>query len=233
MNLQETEFVDPVTTPGPIHDVAELIFLRLDKKTLMACRLVSKEWKKFVNRPTFWFKKLSFKYADVEEEWNSLAKVVKEKDEIDEEVEDHFVLPLMKMYSGTERSPLEIVWNFEKSKEKSDKKYQDLILSNFILEHIEQEAKHFDYNSMCLAAKFGKTEVVKKIIANNDKYDLDAVAGTEDGSINSTPILIAAEHGHLDIIKYLVHHSAKPITRDHEGWTAIHWAAKKGKKIIV
>ena len=72
--------------------------------------------------------------------------------------------------------------------------------------------------------------MVQKIIANNDKYDLDAVAGTEDGT---TPILIAAEYGHLDIIKYLVYHSAKPITRDHEGWTAIHWAAKKGKKMIV
>ena len=75
----DLEFVDPVTTPGPIHDVAEHIFLQLDKKTLMNCRLVSKQWKKFLNRPTFWFKKLSFQLVDVEEEWNSLAKIVKEK----------------------------------------------------------------------------------------------------------------------------------------------------------
>merc|ERR1712043_30142 len=45
--------------------------------------------------------------------------------------------------------------------------------------------------------------------------------------------MLAAQNGHLDIIKYLVHHSAKPITRDHKGWTAFHWATRFGYLDII
>ena len=77
--------MDPIATPGPIHDVAEHLFLQMDKETLMDCRLVSKAWKKFLDSHTFWFKKLTFKYAHLEEGWKSLAIVVMETNDIDNE----------------------------------------------------------------------------------------------------------------------------------------------------
>ena len=235
--------MDPITTPGPIHDVAESLFLQLDKKTLMDCRLVSKEWKKFLDRPTFWFKKLSFKNEDVEEGWKSLAKVVNEEDDIDDEVKDHFVLPLMKMYSGKELSPLGIVWKLnefkvtyedETTKEKPVPDYEDPILSKFILEHITQDQEmdsetghnSMFYATMFYAAMFGYPEVIKKRITNCK--DINA----EDGS-GGTVLHHAAENGHLDIVKFLIYNSAKPITRDHDGWTAMHWAASNGQLDIV
>ena len=171
--------MDPVTTSGPIHDVAEHLFLQLDKETLMDCRLVSKAWKKFLDRPTFWFKKLTFEDDFVEEGWKSLAKVVMENNDIDDEVKEHFVLPLMKMYSGKECSPLEIVWSlneFKITKSHTEAKcthadYEDPILSQFILEHIsqhqdDQERADSGMNSMFYAAMFGYTEVIKRRITN-------------------------------------------------------------------
>ena len=164
--------MDPVTTPGPIHDVAEHLFLELDKETLMDCRLVSKAWKKFLDRPTFWFKKLTFEDKDVEEGWKSLAKVVKENIDIDDEVKDHFVLPLMKMYSGRELTPLLIVWVLNEFKITSTTpNYEDPILSQLILEHIsqhqdDQERADSGMNSMFYAAMFGYTEVIKRRITN-------------------------------------------------------------------
>ena len=164
--------MDPITTPGPIHDVAEHLFLLLAKETLMDCRLVSKAWKKFLDRPTFWFKKLTFEYEDVEEGWKSLAKVVKENIDIDDEVKDHFVLPLMKMYSGRELTPLLIVWVLNEFKITSTTpNYEDPILSQLILEHIsqhqdDQERADSGMNSMFYAAMFGYTEVIKRRITN-------------------------------------------------------------------
>ena len=161
--------MDPITTPGPIHDVAEHLFLQLGKETLMDCRLVSKAWKKFLDRPTFWFKKLTFEDDFVEEGWKSLAKVVMENNDIDDEVKDHFVLPLMKMYSGREWPPLNIVWVLNEFKITSaTPNYEDPILSQFILEHISQEQDEAEsgMNSMFYAAVFGYTEVIKRRITN-------------------------------------------------------------------
>ena len=224
--------MDPITTPGPIHDVAEHLFLQLDKKTLMDCRLVSKAWKKFLDRHTFWFKKLTFKYADLEEGWKSLAIVVMETNDIDDEVKEHFVLPLMKMYSGKECSPLDIVWSLNEFKitnshteaKCADADYEDPILSQFILEHISQDQEDLETaesgrNSMFFAAMFGYTEVIKTKITNWKDINAETHSG-------QTALHYAAENGHLDIIKILIHHSAKPITHDHDGWTAMHWAAR-------
>ena len=197
--------MDPITTAGPIHDVAEHLFLQLDKKTLMDCRLVSKAWKKFLDRHTFWFKKLTFKYADLEEGWKSLAIVVMENNDIDDEVKEHFVLPLMKMYSGKECSPLDIVWSLNEFKitkshteaECAHADYEDPILSQFILEHIsqdqdDQERADSEMNSMFYAAMFGYTEVIKRRITNWKDVNEEFGSGV-------TALHMAAENGEFGI----------------------------------
>ena len=203
--------MDPITTPGPIHDVAEHLFLQLDKKTLMDCRLVSKAWKKFLDRHTFWFKKLTFKYAHLEEGWKSLAIVVMETNDIDDEVKEHFVLPLMKMYSGKECSPLDIVWSLNEFKitnshteaKCADADYEDPILSQFILEHIsqdqdDQERADSEMNSMFYAAMFGYNEVIKRRITNWKDVN------EEFGSAGITALHTAAENGEFGIPFFLL-----------------------------
>ena len=199
--------MDPITTPGPIHDVAEHLFLQLGKETLMDCRLVSKAWKKFLDRHTFWFKKLTFKYAHLEEGWKSLAIVVMENNDIDDEVKEHFVLPLMKMYSGKECSPLEIVWSlneFKITKSHTEAKcthadYEDPILSQFILEHISQEQDEAEsgMNSMFYAAMFGYTEVIKRKITNWKDVN------EESDDSGTTALHLAAENGEFAIPFFL------------------------------
>ena len=178
--------------------VAEHLFLQLDKETLMDCRLVSKAWKKFLDRPTFWFKKLTFEDDFVEEGWKSLAKVVMENNDIDDEVKDHFVLPLMKMYSGRELTPFLIVWVLNEFKITSTTpNYEDPILSQFILEHIsqdqeDQETAESGRNSMFYAAMFGYTEVIKRRITNWK----DVNEGFGEGV---TALHMAAENGEFGI----------------------------------
>ena len=192
--------MDPITTPGPIHDVAEHLFLQLGKETLMDCRLVSKAWKKFLDRPTFWFKKLTFEDDFVEEGWKSLAKVVMENNDIDDEVKDHFVLPLMKMYSGNEWPPLNIVWVLNEFKITSaTPNYEDPILSQFILEHISQEQDEAEsgMNSMFYAAVFGYTEVIKRKITNWKDVN------EESDDSGTTALHLAAENGEFAIPFFL------------------------------
>ena len=197
--------MDPITTPGPIHDVAEHLFLQLDKETLMDCRLVSKAWKKFLDRPTFWFKKLTFEDDFVEEGWKSLAKVVMENNDIDDEVKDHFVLPLMKMYSGNEWPPLNIVWVLNEFKityvddvKSPHPDFEDPILSQFILEHISQEQDEAEsgVNSMLYAAMFGYTEVIKRKITNWKDVNAESDSGV-------TALHMAAENGEFEMSFFL------------------------------
>ena len=44
-------------SPGLQH-ISESFFGFLDKKDLLNCRLVNKSWKKVLDQPNFWFKKL-------------------------------------------------------------------------------------------------------------------------------------------------------------------------------
>ena len=42
-----------LSTPG-LHHIAEMIFLRLDLESLSNCRLVSRNWKQFIDQPNMW-----------------------------------------------------------------------------------------------------------------------------------------------------------------------------------
>lgn len=83
-----------------------------------------------------------------------------------------------------------------------------------------------------LAAKFGNTEATQ-IILEHCRQTATAmklnkfINMTDDGSWTS--LVWAAEHGHTDIVNYLMNVGADPNICDGESNTVIHWAALSGK----
>ena len=110
-------------TPG-LHQVTENIFNLLDKKTVVDCQLVNSSWKKILDQPSFWLKKLhSAKIPEnVYQSWKLLSQ------ELDDAVlEEEFALILSKIYKKeTGLQPLEVVIELAK-----EGKYSNL--ANFIL----------------------------------------------------------------------------------------------------
>jgi len=48
-----------------------------------------------------------------------------------------------------------------------------------------------------------------------------------------TPLHLAAQWGHLNIVKALVRHKANIFAKDQQGSSAIHWAVRKGHQEVV
>ena len=71
------------------------------------------------------------------------------------------------------------------------------------------------------------SKVVAKSIA---KYLENKNPKTNDGL---TPFHIAAEEGHLEIVKFLAHHLEDKNPTDNQKWTPLHLAAQEGHLDIV
>jgi len=197
--------MDPITTAGPIHDVAEHLFLQLDKKTLMDCRLVSKAWKKFLDRHTFWFKKLTFKYAHLEEGWKSLAIVVMETNDIDNEDDQERADSGMNSMFG----------------------YTEVIkrrITNW--KDVNEEFGSAGITALHTAAENGHLDIIKILIHHCAK----PITHDHDGW---TAMHWAARSGHLDIIKFLNDYPDSQHKRNNQGWTPLHTAVEFGQLEIL
>lgn len=77
------------------------------------------------------------------------------------------------------------------------------------------------------AAARGDTRVVEKMIENGADINSRTTRG-------ETPLLLAAKHGALDTVGYLIRHGAGLKARDGlNGFTALHWAAKRYHPAVV
>ena len=163
--------MEPFQEPGrSIPHVAEEIFRFLDKETLAKCRKVNWTWKNYLENPSFWFQKLGWMKIGIPNDhvaksWKELAQKVKEHG--NETVTQLFVLPLIKMVDRIPKHPLKIVADLEESKKPEN--YP--VLVDFILEHLDPQAKveiygsyYGTYTPILLAADFGKIEVMKNLV---------------------------------------------------------------------
>ena len=92
-----------------LQNISEDIFKLLDKKTLTDCRLVNSSWKKILDQPIFWLKKINSENIpeDVERNWKMLALKL---NQANDDIAKKFVLILIKIYKRKKIiCPLEVV----------------------------------------------------------------------------------------------------------------------------
>jgi ankyrin repeat protein len=80
--------------------------------------------------------------------------------------------------------------------------------------------------SLHLAAQRGYTEIVKILLENDVKVDVQNRNG-------QTPLHFAAQKGHPEIVEVLLGNGAMVDARDAENWTPLHFAAQGGRAGVV
>ncbi|XP_055599770.1 serine/threonine-protein phosphatase 6 regulatory ankyrin repeat subunit A isoform X2 [Uranotaenia lowii] len=75
-----------------------------------------------------------------------------------------------------------------------------------------------------IAAMQGSVRVIEELM----KFDRNGVISTRNKLTDSTPLQLAAEGGHADVVKVLVRAGASCTDENKSGFTAVHMAAKNG-----
>ena len=208
------------TNPG-LFNVAQNIFLFLDRETLLNCRLVSQSWKTILDNPSFWMKKSCGLTKKLEKSWKKLFGLFLNDDIF---LEKRAALCLNKMLSHKEshfQSPLQIASEFG-----------DLTLVNFIIENLEflnqEEENYFQIlPAITAAASNGHNEIVKVLI------NITSKPNEPNSGSKRTPLHFAAYNGHTEVVRTLINHIGDPFPYDKDGLTPMHYASRKGFKEIV
>ena len=82
------------------------------------------------------------------------------------------------------------------------------------------------WNAMHSAAQYGKSEIVKMLLAYKQLIDSKTKSG-------ATPLMCAVAEGHLEICEMLLKAGADPLAVRRNGWNAMHEAALNGRAVVV
>uniref|UniRef100_A0A0P5ALS6 No mechanoreceptor potential C n=1 Tax=Daphnia magna TaxID=35525 RepID=A0A0P5ALS6_9CRUS len=80
-----------------------------------------------------------------------------------------------------------------------------------------------------IAAMQGSVDVLQQLM----KFDLSIVTASRNRTSESTPLHLAAEGGHADVVKILLEAGALPQDENKAGFTAIQLAAKNGHNVVI
>ena len=64
--------------------------------------------------------------------------------------------------------------------------------------------------------------------SNGNAISKDNLANSEEARWKRAPLMLAADHGHIDICKLLISHSANPGKADERGYTPLYACADSG-----
>ena len=218
--------------PGLQHIIEKSLTL-LNIWDIASVKLVNQDFRKIVDCPRFYLMKL-FQLSqrvnipvDLIQKWQKLIPELN-----DEVVEEDLKLELFKMNCPPKnptypKYPLQLAYDLSDEKEK-------LELASFIIENSNQtdyvkakEGLLGNLTPMHLAAMFGYEESVTTIINKNSNEPNPAdVHGI-------TPILLAAEYGHLNIVQLLMSLTENPNAPRNDGSSPIHCAATTGHLEVV
>jgi ankyrin repeat protein len=81
----------------------------------------------------------------------------------------------------------------------------------------------FGRTPLCIAAKFGRTDVVKALLAKGADINMK-----DRHSHNRTALILAVDNGHIDTVKALLAEGADLNARDKFGETALACAKRCG-----
>ena len=216
---------DLLSNPGLQHIVEKSLKV-LSHVDIASFRLLNQNCKNIVDYPEFYLMKLSHQEnatKDLIQEWKIMIKKLN-----DEDVRDDLMLELFKMNSQRLfKYPLQLAYDMSDEKRRFE-------LTMFIIENSHNanyvKAKRGytgNLSPIHLAAMYGYVESANRMISNNstepNPSDIHGI----------TPIFLAAEYGHLEIVRLLMTLTSNPNIAGFLGQTPIHRAAKNGHLEIV
>ena len=187
-----TNINDVIDNPG-FSNISQKIFWLLDHKTQLSSRSVCKSWKKHIDSPYFWIKKLNSKgqTIDLQNAWIDLLQRIEEGSSLEVEITEC----LMKFHEEYDRwgvaldgiLPIHIA-----------SRHGCLKVVQFIVSFSKEPnpPKKDGFTPLHNAAKAGKTEVfmfLAKKVENLNPFD----------ALEWTPLHQAAFEGHIEIFKFL------------------------------
>ena len=195
-------------TPGLRH-LSENIFLRLNYKTLLECRLANSICKDFFDNPRFWIKKYKK---------GGRIKSKKQLDDLTNTIEIFEkngcpeIMALSLMVEGPKSSmhPINVAT-----------KYGNSELVQMLLDSGHTATKQdSDYNNPIHgAAKFGHLDILKILLPHIEKP-------FERNCFGQTPLHLAAQNGHVEVVKYLLSKVDHPNIEDYNKDTPFQLAMK-------
>lgn len=91
--------------------------------------------------------------------------------------------------------------------------------------------KKFENQMLWTAAKTADLNLLKKYVKSWWFYEVEEKINAKDSN-DCTPLLLAVQQGHFEIVQYLLSHKANPLLIDTLNYSPLHWAAKKGYTAI-
>ena len=195
-----------INSPGLQH-IAEEIILNLDYNDIMTCKLVNNSCKNVLNKPMFWLKK-----------WKSRG--------LSKENYKDWVNAIQIANNRTTK------WSRNGTLEKKIQDYIEMIIK---IGHFVDVPCFIDGKIVSeFAYGFSFDQAFKK----NNAGILQLLAVNPNASINQegfyfAPIIEAAHHGHLNVIKILAPLTKNPHSPTRTIFTAIHAAAREGHADII
>ena len=240
-----------------LQHIIENIFLNLNYKDLMACKLVNKSCKQILDNPMFWLKMwrsrrgLSKKnYAA----WSNAIQITRGTN-----LEENVPLYIKRVIETGHFVDVPCYIDRDVVEKTNETTFEEALmkLSNFESNHTYDEAVKEKYP--------GVLQILAPFVENPNKYPSEMEVYTNE---NETPINWAAENGHIevikilapitenpnwhsdefrygspidhattngfiDVIKFLAGLTKNPNEPDSTGWTPIHEAALGGKLEII
>ena len=216
---------DLLRNPG-FHHIVEKSLKLLSNEDIASFRLSNRDCKNIVDYPGFYLMKLSHQKKvpkNLIQEWKKIIQKLN-----DDDVEEDLMLELFKMNcKRMSKYPLQLSYDLSDEKKK-------LKLAKFIIENSNKEisvkakeGKTGELSPIHLAAMYGYVESANRMISNN------STEANPSDIYGITPIYLAAQNGHLEMVRLLMTSTTNPNGAINDGRTPIHRAAERGYLEIV
>ena len=235
--ITETMLDVIINNPGLEH-ISLNIFMMLDHQSLLNCRKVNQSWKKILDNPRFWLKRIQSSLSS--KDYSAWKNLIQKIQYLDWEIERNLTQCLIKM---NEKSP-ELFPNW------LNKKSPEWFHSPFRTSKNGPNSKILESQSpLHVASTLGDLELVTFILDHQVKLQnpnlvlkpgcqcflsfqgLATPIGQDD--YGYTSIHRAALYGHCDVVKVLAQHTKNPNAPNQDGLTPIHLAAMNGHTEVV
>ena len=219
-----TNINDIMNNPG-FSNISKKIFWILNHNTQLSSRFVCKSWKKHIDSPYFWIKKLNLKGQtnELQNAWIDLLQRIEEGSSLGVEFTE-CVMKFHQDYLRWRKPSLDGMLPIHLAS-----RYGYLNILKFIVSFSKDPnfPKVDGWRPIHLAAEVGHTEIVKFLMTKNENPNLPINAN------GWRPIHLAARYGHTEIVKMLMTKIENPNLPKPDGWTPLHLASLGGHSKIV